>query len=355
MTLKKEIGLSFLKKKEELESKIKEAETIGISGHQNPDGDCIGSCLALYTYIKDQYPKKKVDLYLEPIPEKFSFLKYVEVISQEKKQEEPYDLFFSLDCSEPERLHHFMDLFTRANNQVCVDHHFTNQGFGDLRFICPEASSTCEILFDIFSWENISFDCAQDLYMGIVHDTGVFKHTNTTRKVMETAGALLDKGLHSEEIIDQTFYRKTYKQNQVLGKALMKSELLLQGRVIFSILTRKDLASYEAESSDLDGIIDQLRITEGVECALLLYETEEGSYKVSMRAKDTVDVSSIAAVFGGGGHVKAAGCTVKGNPMEIVKEISQMVKEQIEESEKKNSEESEETNRASEKKEQSTI
>ena len=205
MSTDKRENVTFAERKEEFERQVQTAQTIAISGHMNPDGDCIGSCLGLYTYIVEQYPEKEVTLFLEPVQDKFSFLKYADQITQEKKIDGPYDLFFSLDCSDTDRLHDFKGYFEEAKYKICVDHHFTNEGFGDLRFIVPDASSTCEVLFDMFDWDKISLECAQDLYMGIVHDTGVFKHTNTTRKTMETAGALLEKGIHSEDIIDRTF------------------------------------------------------------------------------------------------------------------------------------------------------
>jgi len=252
-----------------------------------------------------------------------------------RKIDGPYDLFFSLDCSDTDRLHDFKGYFEEAKYKICVDHHFTNEGFGDLRFIVPDASSTCEVLFDMFDWDKISLECAQDLYMGIVHDTGVFKHTNTTRKTMETAGALLEKGIHSEDIIDRTFYKKSYVQNQILGRALMESIVLLHGKVIFSIVRKRDFDFYGIDSSDLDGIIDQLRVTDGIECAILLYEKEDGNYKVSMRSNDAVDVSAIAKIFGGGGHIKAAGCTVHGQPRDIVMNITHMVEHQLNEQEEK--------------------
>ena len=326
MNTDKRENVTFAERKKEFELQIQNAETIAISGHMNPDGDCIGSCLGLYTYIVEQYPEKQVTLLLEPVQEKFSFLKYADQITQKKESTEPYDLFFSLDCSDTERLHEF------KKYKICVDHHFTNQGFGDLQFIVPDASSTCEVLFSMFDWEKISSACAQDLYMGIVHDTGVFKHTNTTRKTMETAGALLEKGIHSEDIIDRTFYKKSYVQNQILGRALMESIVLLHGKVIFSIIRKRDFDFYGINSSDLDGIIDQLRVTEGIECAILLYEKEDGNFKVSMRSNDAVDVSAIAQIFGGGGHIKAAGCTVHGQPRDIVMNITHMVEHQLNES-----------------------
>lgn len=314
---------------QQLNKKIKRAKAIAISGHTNPDGDCIGSCLGLCTYILDQYPGKKVDVLLEPINKKFGFLKYADGIAQEKETRRPYDLFFSLDCSDSERLNQFQPYLEEAKDTICIDHHITNVGFGNLRFIDPEASSTCEILFRLFDYDKISFDCAQDLYLGIVHDTGVFKHSNTTRKVMEIAGALIDKGVRPDFIIDETFYKKTYIQNQILGRALMESILILDKKMIFSVITKKDIDLYEVTSDDLDGIIDQLRVTEGVECALFLYEKEQGQFKVSMRSNGKVDVSRIARTFGGGGHVKAAGCTVSGNVRDIINNISMHVEHQL--------------------------
>lgn len=313
----------------QLHRKIKKAKTIAISGHTNPDGDCIGSCLGLCTYILDQYPNKTVNVLLEPINKKFRFMKYADEIIHEREAGKPYDLYIALDCSEPERLSQYQTYFEEAKDTICIDHHVTNTGFGNLCFIDPEASSTCEILFRLFDYERISFDCAQDLYLGIVHDTGVFKHSNTTRGVMEIAGALLEKGVKPDFIIDETFYKKTYIQNQILGRALMESILLLDGQMIFSVITRKDFDLYEITSDDLDGIIDQLRVTEGVECALFLYEKEAGEYKVSMRSNGKVDVSKIARTFGGGGHVRAAGCTMTGNVRDIINNISVHVDHQL--------------------------
>ena len=267
---------------------------------------------------------------LEPISEKFAFLKHADRISQEKHTKEAYDVYFSLDCSDTERLQDFREEFARAKYKICVDHHVTNQGFGDLRFIDPEASSTCEILYFLFEEKKISLECAQAIYLGLIHDTGVFKHSNTTRTVMEIAGILLEKGVRPDFMIDETFYKKTYIQNQILGRALMESILLMDGKIIFSVLKKKDLDLYGVSSEDLEGIIDQLRVTEGVECALFLYEKEEGRFKVSMRSNGTVDVSKVALSFGGGGHAKAAGCTVDGNARDIINNVAKLINHQME-------------------------
>ena len=311
----------------DIHEKIRQADRIALAGHTNPDGDAIGACLGLAAYILDMDPEKTVDVLLDPIADKFRFLAAFDRITQ--KSQEDYDLFFALDCADPGRMRSFEKTFDRAAFRICIDHHVTNAGFGDLFVVIPEASSTCEILFDLFDYRKISLSCAQALFMGIVHDTGVFRHSNNSRKVMETAGALMDKGLNSEKIINETFYEKSYRQNLVLGRALLESILLLDGRMIFSVFTRKDFRFYGVDSSDLEGIVSQLKLTQGTQVALFLYEIRENYYKISLRSTDKVDVSAIAALHGGGGHKKAAGCTIAGTARDIVNNIAGQVEHQL--------------------------
>ena len=324
------LGLSSLKDgKKQIERQIRKAESIAISGHMSPDGDCIGSCLGLYNYIADNYPDKEVDIFLEPIPSKFSFLRYSDRIKQEKEKGKVYDLYFSMDCSDPDRLRDFRPWFEEALCRICIDHHMTNEGFGDKAVIIPDASSASEILWDLLDHDRVSKECAEAIYTGLVHDTGVFRHSNTSGKVMRIAGDLIDKGINSTKIINETYYEKTYRQNLVMGRALLESILLLNRRMIFSVFRRKDFEFYRVESVDLEGIVSQLMLTEGVEVALFLYEMEDHSFKVSLRSGDRVDVSKIASIYGGGGHRKAAGCTAPGNARDIVMNIASYVEEQL--------------------------
>ncbi len=306
---------------------IKISKNIAIAGHTHPDGDSIGSCLALCGYIMENYPTIHVDVLLEPIPKQFAFLEKADRITQEEA--ESYDLFISLDCSDTKRLTDHAHLVEDADYSICVDHHVTNTGFAKLNIIEPEASSCAEIVYQLLEDQKINKACAEALYMGIVHDTGVFKHSNTTRKTMEIAGMLLEKGVNSSYIIDDTFYKKTYKQNQILGRALLESILVLDGRMIFSFISRKDFKNFEIEPSDLDGVIDQLRVTEGVEVAVLLYTLEDGSCKASLRSNGIVNVSKIAMEFGGGGHEKAAGFSDTARHRDIVMNIARRVEEQL--------------------------
>lgn len=300
------------------------AKKIGIGGHIRPDGDCVGSCTALYQYLllnKAEFQIEQVDLYLEPISPSFHMLAGVEEIIHSFQQEEVYDVFISLDCGGIDRLGNAVKYFETAKKTINIDHHISNQSFGTINFVVPDASSTCEVLFDLMDEEMITKEIAESLYVGIIHDTGVFKHSNTSKKTMAIAGCLIEKGIDFSKLIDETFYTRSSQQNLILGRCLIDSEMILEDKIIFSSIDRATQTFYQALPSDLDGIIDQLRVVKGVEVAIFIYELEPGQFKISMRSNGTVNVSQIAVSFGGGGHVKAAGCTMKGPVKDIINQL----------------------------------
>ena len=307
--------------KAELAAYLAGAEHVALIGHIRPDGDCIGACLGLKRYLEDNCPQVKADVWLEPFAEKFSFLCGADAVRHDTSAEEDYDLAVCLDCSEPERMGEAARYFHAAKHTVCIDHHATNYGFGEFCVVDPDASSASEILCDLLDRDRIGFACAECLYTGIVHDTGVFKHTNTTKKTMETAGMLIEKGVLPEHIINDTFYKKTFVQNKMLGLALNAAGLYLDGRLIATVLTMEDRARFGAGPKDMDGIIDQLHVTDGVEVSLLLYELQSGIWKGSLRAHGEADVAKIAASLGGGGHIKAAGFESQLSVREILQKV----------------------------------
>ena len=205
----------------------------------------------------------------------------------------------------------------------------TNRGFAEENCVEPDASSASEVVCTLLDMDKIDLAAAECFYTGIVHDTGVFKFSCTSGRTMEIAGKLMDKGIDTTEIIDGSFYRKTYVQNQVLGRALLESVLFMDGRCIFSSVTKKEMEFYGVTNKDLDGIIDQLRLTAGVEVAIFMYETGNSEFKVSMRSCRYVDVSQIAAYFGGGGHVRAAGCTMSGTLHDVLNNLAPHIERQI--------------------------
>jgi len=306
-----------------------------IIGHVRPDGDCIGSCLGLFNYLEAVYPQVEISVYLDEPDRKFGYLKGFDQIQTVFAQEVSFDLCICLDCSDMERLGEGKEIFRLAKDSVCIDHHITNTGYAGENVVKPEASSTCEVLFGLMEEGRITREVAECLYTGIIHDTGVFKYSCTSAKTMAVAGKLMETGIDFTNIIDKSFYRKTYLQNQILGRALFESIAFLDGKCIFSVVRLKDMKFYGVTSKDLDGIVEQLRVTEGVECAIFLYEIEAQVYKVSLRSTNDLDVAKIAGYFGGGGHVKAAGCTMSGSIYDVVNNLSGHIERQLKELEKK--------------------
>ncbi len=300
-------------------------KSVALGGHVRPDGDCVGSSMGLYMYLTENYSELEVDLYLESIPKAFSIIQRTEEVKHEIPEGKQYDLFICLDCGDEQRLGFSAPLFKNAAHTLCIDHHVSNNSFAEINYIKPEASSTSELVFGLLDKEKISKSCAEALYMGIAHDTGVFQYSCTAPETMEAAAELLRKGIDGSEIIDKTYYEKTYVQNQILGRALLESMLILDKKAIVSVVSKKEMEFFEAVSSDLEGIVSQLRLTKGVEVAMFLHEIDTQKYKVSLRSKGAVDVSKVAQYFGGGGHARAAGLTMKGSEHDVINNLAAQI------------------------------
>ena len=311
-----------------LEQMLEGTGSVAILGHIRPDGDCLGSALGLYNYLRLNYPAVRAAVYLEEASCKFGYLQGFDEI-RHQADEEVYGLCVCLDCGDLGRLGGFAGILESAGKSLCLDHHVTNTRFADTNLVEDGASSTCEVLYGQLDSRKIDRTVAECLYTGIVHDTGVFKHSNTTKKTMIYAGELMEKGVPHSKIIDETFFQKTYIQNLVLGKALLNSRLFCGGAVIFASLSQEELDELHASPADLNGIIDQLRITKDVETAVFVYPLDDGGKKVSMRSNGKVNVASIAQEFGGGGHILAAGCTVFGDVEEVREQLFQKIKIQL--------------------------
>ena len=292
--------------KKMLNRMIAQANTIAIGGHERPDGDCTGSCMGLYLYILENYSGKTVDIYLEQIPRSYQFLKRSGEIRHEAPKDQKYDLFICLDCGDKERLGFSQTLFEQAAHTLCVDHHISNKGFGEENYVVPDASSTSELIYDLIDKEKITLPVAEALYLGIVHDTGVFQYSCASPATLRAAADLMERGVDAPALIRKTYVEKSYAQNQVLGRALMESILFMDGRCIASYIRRREMEFYGVEPKALDGIVSHLRDTKGVEVAVFVYELKPSVYKVSLRSKEQVDVSRIAQYLGGGGHKRAA-------------------------------------------------
>ena len=308
---------------------LKGVRTAAVAGHVNPDGDCVGSCLGVYNYIRDNYPETDVDVYLEQPRQVFRFMNGFDSIHTSLISGKQYDLLILLDISSRDRIGVAEPLVDAAKKTLCFDHHVTNRGSYSWLFNVPEISSTCELVFSFMEEGKVSRNCAECIYTGMVHDTGVFQYSSTSPETMRAAAKLMEKGVPFSEIIERTFFEKTYVQNQLLGRALMESILLFNGRLIISYMRQRDMHFYGVTSEDMDGIVSQLRNTAGVEVAVFMYETDTEVYKVSLRSRETVDVSRIAQHFGGGGHIRAAGATMQGTPHDVINNLTYYIEKAL--------------------------
>lgn len=313
-----------------LDKAISGFKSIGIAGHMHPDGDCVGSCLGLYNYIRDYFPETKVSVFLEDAPEIFSYMRYFDMLqTPESYQGEAFELFISLDCSDKSRLDGSVRLFDEAGSTICIDHHISNRKFAKDNYVIDDVSSTSEMVADLIGAERMNPDIASCLYTGIVHDTGVFQHSCTSPHTMEVAGMLLGHGVDQASIIEQTFFQKTFVQNRLLGVALTKARLFDEGRIVATILDKSDFESVGAAKSDTEGIVDQLRVTKGTEVAVFMYQNTDRVYKVSLRCKGDYNMADIALGFGGGGHAKAAGFFAGTDGEKALADIIEKIKEQL--------------------------
>lgn len=308
---------------------LQNVQTMGIAGHIRPDGDCVGSCMGLYLYIKKNYPHIQVDIYMESPRPVFYYLECIGDIQTETDGKKEYDLFVTCDVSSKDRIAVAGEYFETAKATVCVDHHVSNPRFAMENHIEGDVSSTSEVLYGLMDDDKIDRSVAAALYTGIIHDTGVFQYSSTSPETMRIAGELMKKGFDFSKVIDESFYQKTYIQNQVMGRVLAESIMLQEGKCIVGYLRRRDMIFYGVDGKDLEGIVSQLRLTKGVEVAIFLYETSTQVFKVSMRSNGKVDVSKIAMYFGGGGHTRAAGCDLQGSMYDVVNNITAEIEKQM--------------------------
>lgn len=313
----------------ELRIIAEDARNILIAGHKRPDGDCTGACIAAYRYLKNIYPDKEITAYLEVLPERFAFMDEDGAILSHELPKGQFDLVIAVDSSTADCLGSAQEAFYQAKKTVCVDHHISNRSYAGQNFINVSASSTCEVLYEMMSDEDIDEKIAEALYIGIIFDSGVFRYSNTSKKTMEIAGTLMEKGIPFWEYIDKCFYERTYTQTQLLGRTLLASMRLMDGKCIVAVITRRMMEFYGAKTEDVEGIVEQLRITKGVEVAILLHEIGEQEFKVSMRSNNYVDVSKVAAFFNGGGHIKAAGCYMQGSMHDVVNNLTEHIEIQM--------------------------
>lgn len=312
-----------------LNDELERAGSIAITGHVRPDGDCVGSTLGIYNYIRDNFPKITADIYLEKPGQEFSYIPCIDEVQCEYGGQKKYDLLIVCDCGAAHRFEPFAALVGNSRRIICFDHHVGNPEFADASFVIEDYSSTCELVFDSMDEKKISIRTAACLYTGLVTDTGSFKYQATTPKTHLVAAKLMQLGIDYTSIMDACLSTRTFAQNQVIGRCLTDARLLCDEKVVLSHFSYEQMKEYNVTGRDMGVVIDQLRSTEKTEVAVFLYALSPKEYKISMRARDYIDVSAICRLHGGGGHVKAAGCTMQGDAEAIIGEIMQDLETQF--------------------------
>lgn len=288
---------------------IENSKSIALSGHISPDGDAVSSCCALAMALENK--GKDVSVFLEKIPAKLNAVPYTDRIIH-TLPEGDFDLFIALDCGDEERLGYNSSLIKKCRT-INIDHHISNTCFGNLNYVDGDASSTSELVYRLLDgWCNMDKDIAYALYTGIIFDTGCFKHSCTSPFTMKIAGELMTYDIPFTEIQEKLFYSHTFVEAKMLGTALENMVKYCDGRLAVSRLSIEEMENNGGNSKDADAVVSYIKNTDGVDAAVFFYEKKKGEIKASMRSNEKVNVSEIAQKFGGGGHVRASGCTLYG-------------------------------------------
>ena len=313
-----------------LDKYLDNVKNICIIGHVNPDGDCIGSALAVYNYIMSNYNDKFVTFYAKNHNPKFSFLSGFDKIVERDNENIKYDLAICVDCASSDRLGDFLNYYNNSTKKIIFDHHITNNLESDDSIIIPEMSSTAEVVYNDLDKNKINKKIAECLFTGIVHDTGVFRYSSTTSDTLRAAAFLVDFKIDASRIIEKSYYELSLNQQKITAEVIMNSKLVFDGKIIYSTLTNEQMKKYSVEKKDIDGIIASLRDTSGIIGAFFIYQTGPEEFKVSMRSKDErFDVAKLAQKFNGGGHVLASGCTIKSKSPDIFRIFEDEIKKSI--------------------------
>lgn len=297
-----------------------------VVAHVNPDGDATSSTLAVGHILK-QLGKRFTMINEGAIPRKFGILEGCSDILDYSlltgNQSLHFDCAISVDCADYCRIGAVRSLFKDQIDLLNIDHHPTNDGFGTVPLIQPRAAATTEIIYDLvqslgLTWTRPLAEC---IYTGLLTDTGGFRYSNTTQKVMAIASEMLGYGVVGNKLADRFLERLTYSQVTILQKALSTLAFSDDKRIGWLSITLDDIRESGAENEDMDGLVNYPRNIEGIEVGLLFKQVDEQSVKVSLRSAGKVDVARIAQSFGGGGHIRAAGCKVEGTLQESVAKI----------------------------------
>lgn len=308
---------------------IREHDHFLVVSHVQPDGDAVSSTCAV-GWILEQCGKRFVLINEGEIPRKFRFLYGCDRIvnMRDNPPSGPFRHVICVDCADFKRIGEVSRLFADDCAILNIDHHPTNDRYGTVHVIRDDAAATAELLYDLIRTMGLSWtrESAELVYTGMMTDTGGFRYANTTPKVMQAAAELLSHGVKGAELAEALLETVTYPHIQLLKRALATLQFDGDRRIAWMVVTQGDMKASGAGMDDLEGLVNYPRNIEGVQVGLLFKETGPREFKVSMRSNGQADVSAIAQLFGGGGHVRAAGASLEGDAEEVIGRVLDAVK-----------------------------
>ena len=313
---------------DEILKEINKAQNIVILTHESPDGDAVGSSLALKLAIEKL--DKNVDVIIPEYSRLFNFLPAANEIKKESEIKN-YDLAISVDCANLKRLAK-REYFEQAKKTIVVDHHGSNNMYGDLNYVNPASPACCEVLAGMIEYFEINIDksIGTCIMTGIITDTGGFRHAGINPETFEFTAELIRKGVNIPDIYKRTLRTKTRANFELTKRVMSRMELLEDGKITFTYITSEDEKETGAEPGDHEGLVDIGMDIEGVEVSIFIRQKEEeNAYKISMRSGDNVNVSDICLMFGGGGHQRAAGALIQGNVEQVREKILKEVRKAL--------------------------
>lgn len=309
---------------------IDQVQKVLVISHVLPDGDAIGSTLAM-GYALKKLGKEVTMVNESPVPKKFHFLHGVGDILQPEQVNDTFDHVIVLDCADRSRMGSAQMLIKENAFVVNIDHHATNDKYGDLNLIDPAYAATAEILFDWIQQSPVSWDqvLATYVYTGILTDTGGFRYSNTTSSLLKKAARLIDAGVQAHEVADAALESVTLEQLRLLQMALGHLKRSEDGLIAWMSISYEEIKQFQATEEDISGLVNYTRNIIGVDVGVFFKEVNDGEIRVSLRSRLQTDVSKVAKHFGGGGHARAAGCTFYGTLDEAEQQIISYIQSKL--------------------------
>jgi len=311
---------------QQIANQLKRSKNILLTSHTDPDGDAIGSLLALGIVIEEI--GKEVTFYTEsPIPAIYRFLPEVDRITHTLTDVEKFDTAIVLDCGELERIGTQAEKVSSIKMVINLDHHITNGGFGNLQLIDTSCCATAELVYKLIKEINhpISKPVALCIYTGILTDTGSFRFSNTNRAAFKICEEMMAIGVEPHRVAQNVYGTYSLNRLKLLNYVLDSLEVSKDGKLAIITVTRDMLKKTGTGSEDIDGFINYPRSIEGVSVAALIQEVSPNTYHISLRSKEMIDVAAIARQFGGGGHFNASGFSIEGELPEVKQKLIQAI------------------------------